>query len=442
MADQIGLGTVDRLALGRPLGRCLFLVALGVSLFLLHAYSLARCLDLLRPAVSAFDFLDDTTLKALLEVALDARHQVPVAMTDQRDRQTVATRTAGTTDAVDVIVTAARHVEVDHHVQTFNIKTASRHIGRDHDLGTALLQTVDGRLAVLLVLVAVQHERLVFQCNQTAVQTVGHRLGVGENNGFLVGLVGQQPVQHLLFVHVVIGGDDLVACAGSQLTDAVHLQMLRILEHLADHFPQAGTTGGCGEQHGLLATGTFACQTLDVFREAHVQHAVGFVQYQYFNVLEVQIACVQLLQQTPRRADQNVRHLAQHRGLNLEVLATGDQAGLDEGELREALDFLERLLSQLTGRQQDHRTDVDTNLGRADQTVEDRQHKCGGLAATGLRSHPQVAPLQCERNGGRLHGRRLDKFKLGHSFKQAFVQGEFGKHGCYLDEKQKYSCIA
>ncbi|RML98056.1 hypothetical protein APX70_04011, partial [Pseudomonas syringae pv. maculicola] len=44
--------------------------------------------------------------------------------------------------------------------------------------------------------------------------------------------------------------------------------------------------------------------------------------------------------------------------------------------------------------------------------------------------------------GGRLHGRRLDKFKLGHSFKQAFVQGEFGKHGCYLDEKQKYSCIA
>ncbi|KPX76538.1 hypothetical protein ALO35_102919 [Pseudomonas amygdali pv. lachrymans] len=42
----------------------------------------------------------------------------------------------------------------------------------------------------------------------------------------------------------------------------------------------------------------------------------------------------------------------------------------------------------------------------------------------------------------RLHGRRLDKFKLGHSFEQAFVQGEFGKHGCYLDEKQKYSCIA
>ncbi|RMN00877.1 hypothetical protein ALQ69_103938, partial [Pseudomonas savastanoi pv. glycinea] len=47
-----------------------------------------------------------------------------------------------------------------------------------------------------------------------------------------------------------------------------------------------------------------------------------------------------------------------------------------------------------------------------------------------------------ERNGGRLHRRRLNKFKLGHSFKQAFVQGEFGKHGCYLDEKQKYSCIA
>jgi hypothetical protein len=46
-----------------------------------------------------------------------------------------------------------------------------------------------------------------------------------------------------------------------------------------------------------------------------------------------------------------------------------------------------------------------------------------------LRRHPQVTPLERERNSRCLHRRWLDKFKLGHGFEQAFVQGELGKHG-------------
>ena len=76
-----------------------------------------------------------------------------------------------------------------------------------------------------------------------------------------------------------------------------------------------------------------------------------------------------------------------------------------------------------------------------DQAVKHRQDKSGGLAAAGLRRHPQVTPLQRERDGRCLHRRRLDKFKLGHGFEQAFVQGELGKHGCYLEDMQKNSCI-
>jgi hypothetical protein len=37
--------------------------------------------------------------------------------------------------------------------------------------------------------------------------------------------------------------------------------------------------------------------------------------------------------------------------------------------------------------------------------------------------------LERERNSRCLHRRWLDKFKLGHGFEQAFVQGELGKHG-------------
>lgn len=117
-----------------------------------------------------------------------------------------------------------------------------------------------------------------------------------------------------------------------------------------------------------------------------------------------------------RGADEDVRHLAQHGGLDLEVFTTGDQAGLDERELREAFNFLQGLLGQLAGRQQDQGLDADADLGRADQAIEDRQDKSGGLAATGLRSHPQITPLERQRNGRGLHRRWLDKFQLGHSF--------------------------
>mgnify|MGYP006202246935 CR=1 FL=1 len=52
-----------------------------------------------------------------------------------------------------------------------------------------------------------------------------------------------------------------------------------------------------------------------------------------------------------------------------------------------------------------------------------------------------VTPLQGQGDGRCLHRGRLDKFKLGHGFEQAFVQGELGKHGCYLEDMQKNSCI-
>ena len=87
------------------------------------------------------------------------------------------------------------------------------------------------------------------------------------------------------------------------------------------------------------------------------------------------------------------------------------------------------MLGQLAGRQQDQRTDLDAPAFQVDQAVEQRQYEGRRLATAGLRSHTQVAPLQGQGDGRGLHRGRLDKFKLGHGFKQAFMQGELGEHG-------------
>src|SRR5690606_5386689 len=57
------------------------------------------------------------------------------------------------------------------------------------------------------------------------------------------------------------------------------------------------------------------------------------------------------------------------------------------------------------------------------------QYESRGLAAAGLRGHPQVAPLERRRNGRSLHRGRLDEFEFGDCLEQAFVQGELVKQG-------------
>jgi hypothetical protein len=350
-------------------------------------------------------------------------------VTDQRYRQAFASGAAGTTDAVHILIAGTRHIEVDHQIQAFDIQAARCHIGGHQHLDRALTQALDGQLAILLILLAVQDERLDPGRHQFAVETISLDAGVGEDDGLVVGLIGQQPIHKLFLVVVVVGRDDLLASALVELADAVEHQVLRFLEHLGDHLAQAIAASGGGEQQCLVRA-TSLGQALGVLGKAHVEHTVGFVEHQHLDLIQRQVTGVGMLDQPAWRADQDI-DLAHHRGLHLEVLAPRHQAGLEEGELGETLDFLERLLRQLTGRQQNQRANAQALLGVAvaEQPIEQRQDESGGLAAAGLGDHPQILALQCGRNRCRLHRSRLDEIKLGHGFQQAVMQGELGKHG-------------
>ncbi len=420
-----GLRPRGGLALGRGLGGG----ALPVLLFLLAAGGLARRLEFLRPLVGGLQFLDVASFEVLLEVAFDARHQVPVAMADQRDRQALGAGATGPADAVHVLVAAARHVEVDHQVQAFDVQAACGDVGGDEDLHRALLQALDGQLAVLLVLLAMQDEDLVLVGDQPPGQAIGGDPGIGEDDGLGVGLVAQQPLQQLFLVRHVVGGDDLLADVLVQLADLVQAQHLRLAQHLGDHLVQSGAAVGGGEQQGLALGRAGIGQGQHVVGEAHVEHAVGLVQHQHLDVLQRQVAGVALLEQAAGGADDDLRVLAQARALHLEVLAASDQAGLDEGELGEALDFLEGLLGQLAGRQEDQRARQGARLVLGQQAVQQRQQEGRGLAAAGLRRDPQVVPLQRLGNGRGLDRRRLAEGQAFQCLQQAFVEGKLAEQG-------------
>ena len=80
-----------------------------------------------------------------------------------------------------------------------------------------------------------QNEGLHALGHQPAIQTVGLHAGVGEDHGFLVGLVGQQPVHQFFFVLGVFGRDDLLARTFVELANAVELQVQRVPQHGGTH---------------------------------------------------------------------------------------------------------------------------------------------------------------------------------------------------------------
>src|SRR5690606_5233579 len=119
---RIGHWLFRRFAHGRfALG---VLAATGRSLFLLAARCLAGGLELFRALEAALQFLDHPQFEFLLEPAFDAGHQVPFVAEYKGNGETAGASSTGTTDAVDIIFATARHIKVDHQIQTADVETA------------------------------------------------------------------------------------------------------------------------------------------------------------------------------------------------------------------------------------------------------------------------------------------------------------------------------
>jgi hypothetical protein len=152
---------------------------------------------------------------------------------------------------------------------------------------------------------------------------------------------------------------------------------------------------------------------VDVVDEAHVQHAVGFVQHQHLDIGQHALAGLDVIDQAARGRDQDVQragqladlqrigHAAQHR----RDLQAGDEAAV---RLRGLAD----LHGQFTGRgQHEDLGAVDLALlaplavvtARGQDLLQRRQDEGGRLAGAGTRRDHQVLVRNGRGDGLRLH---------------------------------------
>jgi hypothetical protein len=153
--------------------------------------------------------------------------------------------------------------------------------------------------------------------------------------------------------------------------------------------------------------------------EAHVEHPVGFIQDEHFEIVEHDILALEVVEQSARRRDHDVHTRAERLLLRLDPDAAIDRNAVDAGVTTILLEALLDLHAQFARRRQDQRPGPPRTAGEA---VEDRQRERRRLAGAGLGEADEVAALECD--GDRL---LLDRSRRGvtgvcHRFEK--VRGE------------------
>ena len=163
---------------------------------------------------------------------------------------------------------------------------------------------------------------------------------------------------------------------------------------------------GGREEQRLAGEGHQLADAFDVGNEAHVEHAVGFVDDQQFHAGQQQTAALGMVEQAARRRDQDVDAAHQLGLLVAERNAADDQCHVELVVLAVLLEVLDDLRGEFARRLENERA----RHARAGAALfEHRDHgqdESGGLAGSGLRDTENIAAGENVRNSLFLNGGR------------------------------------
>ena len=292
-------------------------------------------------------------------------------------------------DAVGVGLGRVRDVEIDHVGHLGDVDAPGGDIrGHEHPEGAAT-EAVHGDLALALGQVALEAGGLVSLAAQHLGQVLGPVLGAGEHDDRVPGALAEQVQEQ---GHLAGGGDriDGVLHGGgrSQMADAHG-------DRIGQGFPGQAGDGrghGGGKEQGLARGRQGAEDALDVGQKAHVEHVVGFVQDQGFQLVEADVALAHVVEQPAWAGHDHVHALAQGPGLGEQAHAAVDDREAQARAPAEVQGGPVDLFGQFAGRGQNQGAHGARAARVGHEPMQDGQQKGGRLAGAGLgQTHEVVA---------------------------------------------------
>ena len=133
---------------------------------------------------------------------------------------------------------------------------------------------------------------------------IGTVLGAGENQDLLHLLALDQMREQGPLPGLVHGMHDLLDEIDGGIGRS-HVHGGRILQKTGSQFPDLASEGG-GAQDVLPVRGKQSEDLFDIADEAHVEHAIRFVQHQDFQLGEVERALLLVIQKPSRRGHEDL----------------------------------------------------------------------------------------------------------------------------------------
>ena len=309
---------------------------------------------------------------------------------------------------MDVAFGIVGQVEVDDVGDALDVDAARRDVGCHQGADVAGAKALEGPSPGVLGLVAVDGVGADAALVQVPGDPVGAVLGAGENEHPLDVLVFQQVAEQGAFLVLGHEKDPLFHLLGRRRRRG-GLDAHRIVQQAAGQTLDRIRHGG-REQHRLAAFGQGGGNLLHVADEAHVEHAVRFVEDKDLDRVEPQVALVHQVDQPPRGGGQDVDALGQGPDLGTDGGAAEDDACAQAQVAAVGSDAVADLARQFAGRRQDQRLRL-AAIGFCGglaavfrQAMQQGQGESGGLAGAGLGDAQQVAPLNKRRDGFGLDG--------------------------------------
>ena len=254
---------------------------------------------------------------------------------------------------------------------------------------------LQGAAALRLGAVTVNGLGLVAVTPQALGQGLGAELGAREDDDALVALLLQDVVQQVGLLHLRHGRHELLDRLGGRALVG-DLDVLRVVDLAADGLHDALVQRG-GEQQGLTLLGQDVDDALHVRPEAHVEHAVGLVQDEGLDGVELKRALLIEVDEAARGGDEHVDTATQAVDLRTITQAAhhGEHpvAGLLANGACDRVD----LLGELAGRGDDEAKGP-LALLEVSELVEHGKGEGGSLAGAGLCGGQHVVASQNQRD--------------------------------------------
>ena len=291
----------------------------------------------------------------------------------------------GASDPVNVDFRVGRHVDVDDGRQAGDVEAARGDIGR-HQHRAALVGKAHQHLVALALLeFPIQREGAEALLLQRHHEPAALGFGIAESQcAGRTEMIEQQAdrVAALAVVHLVPALLDLAARVLGR-----DLHRDRVAHELRCELGDAIGIGGRKEQ-GLAHCRALPGYGDDVVEETHVQHAVGFVEHQRVERVELQAGAFEVVHHAARCADHDMRAMLQGGELAAQRHTATQSHHLDiVVRPRQPSNFGRDLVGQLACRAQ-HQC-LDRKTARV-EVGKQRERKRSSLAAAGLGLGDQV----------------------------------------------------